>query len=231
MKVLIINSESDMIKRITFCLQMRYSDLDVIATRSADNGLHLIESESPDLVFLSCASPATDCVGLIGEIREFSNVGLILVGEDETGDMERAEYLETGADECIAMSLSPMEILGRVKALMRRIDGIGFQQDRVFMLGEDLVINFGSHEVFVCGKRVKLTPTEYRLLCELVRNAGRVMPHKMLLEKVWSPEYSDDLTLIKKYVYRLRHKIEANPNEPQLVLSERGVGYRFARQA
>lgn len=230
MKVLIIDRKSDLVKHITFCLQIRYSDLEVVVAHDTDSGISIIESESPDLVFLGCTLPAMDCTGMIGEIRDFSDVGLILVTGLETTDMERAEYLDAGADECIEMSFSPIEVLSRVKALMRRIDGGGFHRDRVFMLGEDLLVNFGTHEVFVCGKRVKLTPTEYKLLCELVRNAGRVLPHKLLLEKVWSPEYTDDLTLIKKYIYRLRHKIEANPNEPQLLLSERGVGYRFAKQ-
>jgi two-component system KDP operon response regulator KdpE len=230
MKVLIIESEPEMVKHISFCLKMRYSDLQVIDANDSTDGIHLIETESPDLVFLASSSPVTDSVSVIGEIREFSDVGLILVTESESTDLERAEYLEAGADDCINKQFSPMEVLGRVKALMRRINGSSFNKERTFILDGDLIINFGTREVFASGKKVKLTPTEYKLLTELVRNAGRVLTHQLLLEKVWSPEYVNDVTLVKKYIYRLRHKIETNPDDPRLLLSERGIGYRFAKQ-
>lgn len=230
MKVLIIDHESDLVKNITFCLQMRYSDLQVITAHGSKAGLHLIESESPDLVFIACSLPATDCASVIGEIREFSDVGLMAIVEPETTALERAEFLESGADECIEKPFNPMEVLGRVKALMRRIDGGSFKKDRIFMQGEDLIINFGTREVFTYGKRVKLTLTEYKLLCELVKNAGRVLTHQVLLEKAWNSECGNDITMVKKYIYRLRNKIEVNPNEPKLLHSERGVGYWFAKQ-
>jgi len=231
MKVLIIDNESDQVNHITSCLQIRYPDLQTIVVKDCDSGINVIETESPDLVFLACFSPVTNCASVTGKIREFSNVGLILITESETTDLERAEYLEAGADECINKPFNPLDVLGRVKALMRRIDGGSFQKERIFTLEDDLMINFDTREVFACGKRVKLTPIEFKLLSELVRNTGRVLSHQLLLEKAWSPECSNDVTLVKRYIYRLRRKIEANPNEPQLLHSERGIGYRFAKQA
>lgn len=231
MKVLVIEKESDQAKYITLCLQIGYSDLQVIVAKDFDSGIHLIETESPSLVFLICSCPATDCASVIGEIREFSDVGLILIAESETSELERTEYLDAGADECIGKPFSPIDVLGRVKALMRRIDGSGFKKDHIFMLEDDLMINFGTREVIACGKSVKLTPIEFKLLSELVRNTGKVLTHQLLLEKAWSPECTTDITLVKRYIYRLRRKIEANPDEPQLLHSERGIGYRFAKQA
>jgi len=231
MKVLIVERKPDLARQITFCLQMRYPDLEVALAQDTDGGIRKIETESPNLVFLACSLPASDCTRVIADIREFSDVGLVLITGPETTDLERAEYLEAGADECIEAPFNPMEVLGRVNALVRRINGGGFNKDRVFAIGDELVINFGTREVFVQGSKIKLTGTEYKLLHELVRNAGRVLPHQLLLEKVWSPEYASDVGLIKKYIYRLRRKIEPDPDEPQLILSERGVGYRFARQA
>lgn len=231
MKVLVIGNESSLTKHITFCLGMRYSDLEVVVAEDSGGGIRLVETESPDQVFLVPPFPSADCSSVIGDIRGFSDVGLILITPPEDTALERAEYLEAGADDCIAKPLNPLDFLGRVNALMRRIDGSGFDRERIFALGDSLVMNFATREVLVSGNSVKLTPTEYRLLFELVRNAGRVLTHHLLLEKVWSPEYTNDTALVKKYIYRLRHKIEENPDEPKLVLSERGVGYRLARRA
>ena len=97
-------------------------------------------------------------------------------------------------------------------------------------IGGKLTINFTTNEVFLSGKRVKLTPIEYQLLSELVRNNGKVLTHSTLLEKVWGSEYGKDYSFVKKYIYRLRSKLERNASKPQLLLTERGIGYRFIKR-
>ena len=93
----------------------------------------------------------------------------------------------------------------------------------------DVAINFDGHEVSVKGEPVKLTPTEYKLLCQLVRNAGRVLPFDMLLSKVWGDEYRGDMDYLKTYISRLRKKLGDDSENPRYILTERAVGYRFAR--
>jgi two-component system KDP operon response regulator KdpE len=116
-----------------------------------------------------------------------------------------------------------------VKALFRRTHGLSFQTEHLVNINNELKINFTIHEVSRLGKRVELTPTEFRLLAELVRNEGRVCTHNTLLEKVWGSEYPGDYSFIKKYMYRLRFKLEHDANDPKLILNERGVGYRLVK--
>ena len=114
--------------------------------------------------------------------------------------------------------------------LPRRTQGLGFKPERLVSISGELSINFTTHEVFLSGKRVKLTPIEYHLLSELVRNEGRVLTCSALLEKVWGSEYVNDPSFVKKYIYRLRAKLEPDAKKPQMLLTERGVGYRLVRR-
>jgi two-component system KDP operon response regulator KdpE len=136
--------------------------------------------------------------------------------------------LEAGADDYIPKPFSPIELIARVTALFRRTHGFDFKCDHAFSAGK-LTINFSTREVSLSGRPVRLTPREYGLLSELAQNEGRVLHHSLLLEKVWGSEYIADYTFIKKYIYRLRCKLEPDPENPRMLLSERGIGYRFVR--
>jgi len=188
----------------------------------------MVETESPDLAIVDSCLPDIDTLSLISTIREFSDVPLAILYEAET-DMDRAKGLEAGADEYIIKPFSPIELLAKVRALLRRTQGIGFKPDRLVSIGGDLTINFTAHEVVLSGTRVKLTPVEFDMLSELVRNEGRVLTHRALLEKVWGSEYDADSSFVKKYIYRLRSKLELDATKPQMLLTERGVGYKFVK--
>ena len=188
----------------------------------------MVETESPDLVMVDSSLPDMDTLDLVSKIREFSDVPLIILSDAET-DMDRARGLEAGADEYVTKPLSPIEFLARVRALLRRTQGLGFKPERLISIGigGELTINFTTHEIFLSGKQVKLTPIEYHLLSELARNEGRVVTHHALLEKVWGSEYASDSSFVKKYIYRLRCKLEPDASDPQMLLTERGVGYKL----
>lgn len=228
MKVLIIEDDQQVIKDISFCLEVRYPEVVVIAAAEATKGIEMVETESPDLVMLDSTLSDMSSLDVIDKIREFSDVPLIVLSDVET-DLNIARGLEAGADEYVTKPFSPIELLARVKALLRRIQGVSLQQERLLTVGNHLTINFSTREVFVSGKRVKLIPIEYNLLTELVRNEGRVLSHHTLLEKVWGSDYTNDPSFLKKYVYRLRQKLEDDAQEPQMFLTERGIGYRFIR--
>ncbi len=226
MKVLIIEDTQQVVRDISFCLQVRYPEAIVVSVAKGKKGIELIETEAPDLVMADSSLPDIATTDLINEIREFSDVPLIILSEAES-EMDRARELEAGADEYITKPISPIELLARVKALLRRTQGIGFKSESLVSIGGELSINFGTREVFLSGKRIKLTPIEYHLLSELARNNGRVLTHGTLLEKVWGLEETDDYSCIKKYIRRLRTKLEHDASMPQILLTERGVGYRF----
>ena len=229
MKVLVIENNQQVVRDVSFCLQVRYPEVSVVSVAEGQKGIEMVETESPDLVMVDSSLPDTDTLGLVGKIREFSDVPLIILCEAET-DMDRAKGLEAGADEYVAKPFSPIELLARVRALLRRTQGVGFKPERSVSIGSELTIDFTTNEVFLSGKRVKLTPIEYNLLTELVRNNGKVLTHDSLLEKVWGSEYTTEYSFVKKYIYRLRSKLERDASKPQMLITERGIGYKFVKR-
>ena len=229
MKVLIIEDNHQVVRDVSFCLQVRYPEVIVVSVEEERKGLEMVETESPDLVMVDSSLPNVDILELVSQIREFSDVPLIILFEAAT-DMDRARGLEMGADEYINKPFSPIELLARVKALLRRTQGFGFKPERFITIGGELTINNDTHEVLLStGRRVKLTPIEYHLLLELVRNNGRVLTHSNLVEKVWGSEDICDQSYVKKYIYRLRSKLESDAGKPRMLLTERGIGYKFVR--
>jgi len=228
MRVLVIEDNQQVVKDISFCLQVRYPDVNVIAVAEGQRGIELVEVESPDLVIVDSSLSDITTLDLISKIREFSDVALIVISEEQDA-FERAKELEMGADDYIIKPFSPIEFLAKIRALLRRIDGNGFKPQRLVTIGNELAINFATEEVFLSGNRLKLTPTEFHLLSELVRNEGRVLTHSTLLEKIWGSEYVEDPSAVKKYIHRLRSKIEPDINNPQMIITERGIGYRFTK--
>ena len=228
MKVLVIENNNQVIRDISFCLEVRYPGVTVIAVAKAQKGIDLVETESPDLVIVDSDLPDMSTLDIIKKIREFSDVALIVLSDEQIG-LERAKELEMGADDYIIKPFSPIELLARIRALLRRVQRDGFKPQSIVTIGNELAINFATREVLLAGKRISLTPTEYHLLSELVRNEGRVLTHGTLLEKIWGSEYADTPSFVKKYVHRLRSKIEPDANNPQMIVTERGVGYRFVK--
>jgi two-component system KDP operon response regulator KdpE len=226
-KVLVVADEERLIKDTSFFLAMRYPESVIVSTGKGLEGIDMIESETPDLTIVASSLPDTDIFNFISKTREFSNVPLLVLIESKN-DIDRAMVLEAGADEYVIQPINPIEFIARVNALLRRTDGGSFKQEQTFSTGE-LKINFGRREVTLSGKRVKLTPHEYNLLAELARNEGKVVPHHVLLEKVWGSEYIADYTFIKKYICRLRFKLEVDPANPCVILCERGIGYRIVK--
>ena len=226
LKTLVIEDDQQVIRDITFCLQVRYPDVVVVSVGEGLSGIEMVETEAPDLVLVEASLPDVDSLELVGRIREFSDVPLIVLSESET-DLDRARGLEVGVDEYVSKPFSPIEFLARVKALLRRADGVGFRPEHTVSFGDGLAINFTTHEVFLCGEHLNLTPTEYRLLSELMRNEGRVLTHRTLLDRVWGPEYDGDSSFTKRYIYRLRQKLHDDSANPRIIRTERGLGYRF----
>ena len=228
MIVLLIVDKKQVVSDLSFCLRVRYPEAIIVSADKGSKGIEMIEAESPDLVMVDSSLPDIDTLDLVGKIREFSDVPVIILSEGET-DMDRARGLEAGADEYVTKPLSPIELLARVRALLRRTQRIGFKRERLLSIGSELTINFSTHEVLVSGKRANLTPIEYNLLAELVRNEGRVLTHHALLEKVWGSEYAGDISFTKRYIYRLRKKLNNGSDNQRMIHTEHGVGYKFIK--
>ena len=225
MKVLVVDDDPDVIDVVNLCFSLRWPEADVLAARDGDEALKLIEHESPDLILLDIVLPGMDGFQICQEVRGFSDVPIVILSARDT-EVDKVRGLEMGADDYITKPFSHLELLARVRAVLRRYQNQLPAIGEVFESG-DLRIDYGSRAVTVRGQSVRLTPTEYSLLFHLTRNAGRVLPHHTLLAKVWGREYVDEIDYLKVYVRRLRQKLEGDPETIGRIVSERGVGYKF----
>jgi DNA-binding response OmpR family regulator len=230
MKVLVIEACREETDRIFCYIQLRWGQCELLWAADGARGLELAQSESPKLVILDVASCGKNGLELVRQIRSFSDVPLVLLMEKENGVTE-ISGLELGADDYLRKPVNAVELLARLQALLRRVNGAGFGQSQASVDLGKLKFDFAAREVLVSGERVKLTPIEYELLAHLVRNEGKVLTHAGLLERVWGADYVDEPDHVKKYIYRLRSKLDDNSGNPRMLLSERGVGYRFVRPA
>jgi two-component system KDP operon response regulator KdpE len=222
--ILVVDDEPRMVKFVRMNL-----DLEGYRVSEAANGLDALDKvreELPDLVLLDVMMPEMDGFETLERIREVSTVPVIMLtvkGEEE----DRIRGLELGADDYVTKPFSPRELASRIKAVLRRAEMAAPVEKTAIVIDKDLEVDFQRHEVIARGERVKLRPTEYRLLYHLVNNAGWVMTHEMLLAKVWGYEYREESHLLRLYITYLRKKIEPDPSNPKYILTERGVGYRF----
>src|SRR3990170_3231980 len=225
MKVLVIDDEPDVIEVVNLCFGLRWPDADVASATNGEEGLRLIEQEKPDIILLDIMLPGADGFQTCQEIRRFSDVPIVMLTA-RAGEVDKVRGLEMGPDDYTPKPFSHLELLARVRAVLRRYES---QLPAVGYVCEsgDLRIDYASRSVTLRGKTVRLTPTEYSLLYHLTRNAGRVLPHHTLLAKVWGREYVDEIDYLKVYVRRLRQKLEDDPETTGRIVSERGVGYRF----
>ena len=228
MRVLLLSDDRQLAQDITFCLQVRYPEVSVIPTADTKNAMQIAETDSLDLIAIDSSLANLDTLTVICNIRQFSNVGLLVLSQGQT-EVERDNGLEGGADEYVNVPFSPIEFLATVKALLRRTQGLGFNEEQTIKFG-DLTVNFATHEVRLGENPVRLTPTEYHLLSVLVHNAGRIVTISTLLETVWGTEYADDYRFVKEYVHRLRAKIEPMADSPTMLVTERGVGYGLVKR-
>ena len=227
MKVLVIGNNRDVMEHIPLCLRLRWPSATIVFSSSGAKGIELAKAEAPDLVIVDFSLPDIRSVELVGNIRSFSDVPLtVLIGKGT--EMDRAELLETGADDYIRKPLNASDVVAKINALLRRARGDGFKQDQESFVSGNLEISFTNRWVLVSGNPVKLSRIEHTLICQLVRNKGRVLTHRMLLEKVWGADHINHIYLLKDHVYRLRKKLQnAGTNYLPIVL-QRGAGYKFA---
>jgi DNA-binding response OmpR family regulator len=225
MKVLVVDDEPDVIEVVNLCFGLRWPEADVTSAKTGEEALRLLEQDPPDLLLLDIVLPGIDGFEVCQEVRRISDVPIVMVSARDS-EVDKVRGLEMGADDYITKPFSHLELLARVRAVLRRYQNQLPAVGEVFDSG-DLRVDYASRQVTVGGKLVRLTPTEYSLLFHLTRNAGRVLPHHTLLAKVWGREYTDEIDYLKVYIRRLRQKMEGDPENIGQIISERGVGYKF----
>jgi DNA-binding response OmpR family regulator len=226
-KTRIVTADDDpqLLRLITRNLE--FEDYEVLPASDGQQALEQIERSVPDLVLLDVMMPKMDGFTVCQRVREFSSVPIMIItarGQDQ----DKVKGLDLGADDYLTKPFSVEELLARVRAVLRRSqlrandDTRGAQA--TVTIGE-LTIDYAQHLVMVGGKELTLTPTEYRLLAYLARNAGRVVTQDLLLEQVWGEDYLGESHMLQVNVNRLRRKLEADPAHPRYLKTKVGIGY------
>ena len=224
-RLLIVEDDTDLVKALE--LYFSRAGWEVLVAKNGQEGLQKLYDERPNVVILDIAMPKMDGWEVCRRIRELSDVPILILTARAQED-ERVKGLKLGADDYVVKPFSLKELEARVDAVMRRARAAKPQKTGILFANEELVIDADRLMVTRQGKHIDLTPTELRLLLMLAENVGRVLTHRQILEKIWGAEYADDLDYVKLFIYRLRRKIESDPENPIYILSERGIGYRFA---
>jgi two-component system KDP operon response regulator KdpE len=224
MKVLLIEDDREIVDAISLAFQIRWPEAEVVATRLGEKGVELVESAAPDIVILDLGLPDISGFEVLRQVRLFSSVPtIILTVRSEEADVVKG--LEWGADDYIVKPFRQLELLARVKALIRRQ---GSPEEEPLDYGP-LRLDVTSGTLNYSGKEINLTVTESHILSHLMKNAGRAVTHSSLAEAVWGDDYPGVTDSLKVHIRRLREKVETDPSHPQLILTRTGVGYLLAK--
>ncbi|NDB69916.1 MAG: DNA-binding response regulator [Methylocystaceae bacterium] len=222
-RILVVDDERQIQRFLSPSLKME--GYDVVLAGNAAEAMEMMVRENPDLVVLDLGLPDRDGKSVISDIRSRSPVPiLILSARDE--ESEKIAALDMGANDFIVKPFSVGELLARVRAALRLQSGQ--DQERRFFQFDDLTIDVEHYLVKRDGRDINLTPKEFELLHVLARHAGRVLTHGFLLNAIWGPAHTNDTQYLRVFIGQLRQKVEHNPSEPTLILTQPGVGYRLA---
>jgi len=222
-RVLVCDDEIQILRALRVVL--REAGFEVITAQTAQDALDLVSVRPPDAAILDLVLPDGSGIDVCREIRTWSSMPILLlsaVGEED----EKVRALEAGADDYVVKPFSPRELVARLQAALRRAGQA--TEDPVIVLG-GLRVDLAARTVRRGEADIHLTPIEYGLLTQLVRNRGRLLTHRTLLTQVWGPEYADDTQTLRTHIANLRRKIEdPDPEAPRLIRTDPGVGYRIA---
>jgi two-component system, OmpR family, KDP operon response regulator KdpE len=222
--VLVIEDELPMRRFLRRTLELHGYRVAEAAT--AREGAAQATGRNPDLILLDLGLPDGDGIALTRQLREWTSTPIIVVSAREQ-EQDKIAALDAGADDYVTKPFGTGELLARLRVTQRHSlrveDG---RTEPAFSVG-DLRVDFNGRRVFVADVEVHLTPTQYKLLLTLVRNAGRMVTHKQLLKEVWGLNAVEQTHYLRVYMTQLRHKLEHDPARPQYLLTEPGVGYRL----
>jgi len=221
-RVLVVDDEAAILRFLKPALEA--NDYEMTGAATVAEALKRIAAESPDVVLLDLGLPDGDGKDVIRRAREWSDLPIIVLSARER-ETEKIEALDLGADDYVNKPFNVGELMARMRTALRH---------RILRKAEVPVVLVGSleidairHRVTRAGLEIKLTPKEFELLSFLARHAGRVLTHRQILTAVWGPAHTEDTQYLRVYIGQLRHKIEEHQNDPLVILTEPGIGYRI----
>jgi two-component system KDP operon response regulator KdpE len=205
---------------------LRAEGYEVSLATDGEEALRAVEETLPDLVILDIRMPKMDGLEVCRRTREWSHVPIIMLSAMDE-EQDRVKCLRLGADDYLVKPFGIQELMARVEAVLRRAKAVEMPLEEPNFISGELEVNLAERRVTLSGQEVKLTPTEYSLLQQLVLHRGKVLTHEMLLRSVWGPEYDGEKEYIRVFVNRIRRKIGDDPTDPKYIWTQPGVGYRF----
>ena len=227
-RVLIVEDDKNIRKFIQTILEA--NDYDVIVTETGKEAYSLITSRCPDVVILDLGLPDMDGMKILKEVRAWSNMPIIVISA-RSEDSDKIEALDSGADDYITKPFSVEELLARIRVTQRRLAIIqaGEEQEASIFINGQLKIDYTAGCTYLKGKELHLTPIEYKLLCLLSRNVGRVLTHTYITQQIWGNCSQNDVASLRVFMATLRKKLEPDKNGLQYIQTHIGIGYRMLR--
>ncbi|QTE01423.1 response regulator [Streptomyces cyanogenus] len=226
-RVLVVDDEPQIVRALVINLKARRYEVD--AAPDGTTALELAAARHPDVVVLDLGLPDMDGVEVIKGLRGWTRVPILVLSARHSSD-EKVEALDAGADDYVTKPFGMDELLARLRAAVRRAEPAGPGEDDLTTVETaGFTVDLAAKKVNRGGKDVRLTPTEWHLLEVLVRNTGRLVGQKQLLQEVWGPSYGTETNYLRVYMAQLRRKLESDPSHPRHFITEPGMGYRFEK--
>ena len=223
-RVLVVDDDPQILRAVRTSLRAR--GFDVHTAPNGETALEALSEEGAELVILDLGLPGLDGQEVLGRLRSWSDVPVIVLTVRDA-QSEKVAALDAGADDYIVKPFAMEELLARMRAVRRRVSAGA--SEAVLRFAE-LEVDLARQAVRLNGELVHLTPTEYRLLETLVTHPGKLLTHGWLLQRVWGPRYGDESHYLRVYVQQLRRKLRDDPGRPRFILTEPGLGYRWMRE-
>ncbi len=223
-KILVVDDEVNITRYLRTVL--KEAGYEVLTAGDGNGAIEILQAKMPDLVILDIMMPGMDGFEACERIRQWSTVPIIMVSA-KAKEEDKTRCLDMGADDYVTKPFGAAELVARVKAVLRRVQGASGPLTPTLFEAKNLRIDYAQRLIEVDGREIKLTATEYELLRELTINAGKVLTHPQLLHRVWGDEYRDEKQYLHVFIGRLRNKIEKDPTNPEFIFTIPGVGYKF----
>ena len=227
-KVLIVEDDQSILGFVQTILET--NGYQVLTAERCRQGLLIFSSYTPDLVVLDLGLPDMDGMKILKEVRAWSNMPIIVISA-RSEDSDKIEALDSGADDYITKPFSVEELLARIRVTQRRLAIIqaGEEQEASIFINGQLKIDYTAGCTYLKGKELHLTPIEYKLLCLLSRNVGRVLTHTYITQQIWGNCSQNDIASLRVFMATLRKKLEPDKNGLQYIQTHIGIGYRMLR--
>ena len=227
-KILIVEDDKYIINFIS--MSLKKEDYDYVIAKTCGEANALFYANRPDMIILDLGLPDIDGINIIRQIRSWSMTPIIVISA-RSEDQDKVDALDAGADDYITKPFSIDELLARLRVALRRVHAENEKagEEAVYQNG-DLKIDYAAGCVYIKDEEIHLTPIEYKLLCLLAKNTGKVLTHNYILKEVWGSALPSDTPSLRVFMATLRKKIEKTPSQPRYIQTHIGVGYRMLRQ-